>query len=352
MSSAYTIEKLFELAVHEQASDVHINPGEAPTLRVDGLMNPINAPKLTPADTEMLAKSILPAKFEHQIETKGAADFGVFFHDRSFRVNIYKTAENYAIVARIIPENIRPMAELGLPKEVQDLIVRPRGLILVTGPTGSGKSTTLASMVDAINKTQSGHVVTIEDPIEYRHKHDRCLISQRQIGTDVSDFATGVRHALREDPDVILVGEMRDLETIEAVISAAETGHLVFSTVHTTGATRTVDRIIDAFPSEAKDYVRTQLSMNLLCVISQVLCKRKTVGRVPAFEIMLHTDAIGSLIREGKTHRITSELQTGKRFGMITLDAHLAYLYKSGVIDKTEALAYAQDLVELEKELQ
>jgi twitching motility protein PilT len=244
------------------------------------------------------------------------------------------------------------LREIGLPDRVRELLYRPRGLILVTGPTGSGKSTTLASMVNYINENRDGHIITIEDPIEYYHSHKQCVVTQREIGVDVPSFSEAIRRALRQDPDVILVGEMRDLETIEAAISAAETGHLVFGTLHTNSAARTVDRIVDAFPANMKDMVRTQLASSLVAVVSQVLCKKKGGGRIAAYEIMVNTTSIASLIRENKTFRITSDIQTGANLGMITMDTHLMSLVNRELVAPDEAMEKAQDPTVMREKLQ
>ena len=282
----------------------------------------------------------------------GLADFGFAFKDKArFRVNAFKAKGSFEIVLRQIPNDILTLGQIGLPDKMKDLLMRPRGLFLVTGPTGSGKSTTLASMIDWINTHREDHVITIEDPIEYFHDHKKCIITQREVGIDVSTFAEAIRSGLRQDPDVILVGEMRDLETIETAITAAETGHLVFATLHTTGSARTVDRIVDVFPSGSKDQIRTQLASSIICVLSQVLCKRVGGGRVAAFEIMITTNAIAQLIRENKTYRITSDIQTGARFGMITLDDHLRSLYNQGIIDANEAIVKSQFPNEMREKL-
>ena len=247
------------------------------------------------------------------------------------------------MVLRQIPNDLFTIPQIGLPDKIKDLISRPRGLILVTGPTGSGKSTTLASLINWINEHHDGHIITIEDPIEYYHDHKQCIVTQREVGNDVGSFADAIRGALRQDPDVILVGEMRDLETIEAAVGAAETGHLVFATLHTTGAARTVDRIVDAFPADMKDQIRTQLASSVVAVISQVLCKKEGGGRIAGFEIMVTTTSISQLIRENKTYRIASDIQTGSVHGMISLDAHLLSLYNRGLISADEALTKSQD---------
>jgi twitching motility protein PilT len=243
------------------------------------------------------------------------------------------------------------LREIGLPDKVRELLYRPRGLILVTGPTGSGKSTTLASMVNYINETRDGHIITIEDPIEYYHPHKHCIVTQREVGVDVPSFSEAIRRALRQDPDILLVGEMRDLETIEAAISAAETGHLVFGTLHTNGAAKTIDRIVDAFPANMKDMIRTQLASSIVAVISQVLCRKIGGGRIAGYEIMVNTNSIAALIRENKTFRISSDIQTGANLGMITMDSHLMSLVNNELVSADEALDKAQDVLVMREKL-
>jgi twitching motility protein PilT len=287
------------------------------------------------------------------LKLNGGADFGFAYLDRArFRVSILKSKGSYGLVLRQIPNRMFGLREIGLPDRVRVLLYRPRGLILVTGPTGSGKSTTLASMVNYINENRDGHIITIEDPIEYYHSHKQCVVTQREIGVDVPSFSEAIRRALRQDPDVILVGEMRDLETIEAAISAAETGHLVFGTLHTNSAARTVDRIVDAFPANMKDMVRTQLASSLVAVISQVLCKKKGGGRIAGYEIMVNTTSIASLIRDNKTFRITSDIQTGANLGMITMDTHLMSLVNRELVSPDEAMEKAQDPIVMREKLQ
>jgi twitching motility protein PilT len=261
-----------------------------------------------------------------------------------FRVSVFKAKGNHGLVLRQIPNKLMSLEQIGLPPSIKDLLFRPRGLILVTGPTGSGKTTTLASMIDVINQERDAHIITIEDPIEYYHPHKKSIVTQREIGVDVPDFAEALRRGLRQDPDVMLVGEMRDLETMEAAITAAETGHLVFATLHTTGAARTVDRIVDAFPTDQQEQIRTQLASSILAVISQLLLVRNDgKGRVACFEIMISTPSIQALIRDNKTFRITSDIQTGAKFGMVTLDSNLMALYERGVISYGDLITKAQD---------
>lgn len=345
---------LLELVVDQNASDLHCQVGQPPTLRISGSMVPIEGPNLTPLDTEKLVLSISPDNHIQNLKLNGGSDFGFAYLDRArFRVSILKAKGSFGLVLRQIPNRMFGLREIGLPDRVKELLYRPRGLILVTGPTGSGKSTTLASMVNYINENRDGHIITIEDPIEYYHSHKQCIVTQREIGVDVPSFSEAIRRALRQDPDIILVGEMRDLETIEAAISAAETGHLVFGTLHTNSAPKTIDRIVDAFPANMKEMIRTQLASSIVAVISQVLCKKKGGGRIAGYEIMINTTSISSLIRENKTFRITSDIQTGANLGMITMDTHLMSLVNREMVSPDEALEKAQDpLVMREKLLQ
>lgn len=337
--------ELLQLVVDEGVSDLHIEVGAPPTVRLHGGLTPLEVDPLTPEDTERMVKAIASETQLQQIQSNGAVDFGFSFGDKArFRVSSFKQKGYFGTVLRQIPNKLLTMEQIGLPNSIKDLLYRPRGLVLVTGPTGSGKSTTLASMVNIINQERDCHIITIEDPIEFYHNHKRSMIIQREIGVDTPSFKDALRRALRQDPDVILVGEMRDLETMEAAVSAAETGHLVFATLHTTGAARTVDRIVDAFPTNQQAQIRTQLASSLLAVISQVLLPRDDKpGRVAAFEIMVMTPSIQALIRDNKTFRITSELQTGAKYGMNTLDAHLMDLYLNKVISYTELITAAQD---------
>ncbi len=341
---SYEMTDLLDLMVDQGASDLHLQVGQPPTIRLSGSMTPIDGPPLTPGDTEKLMLSITSDTHVSAVKLNGGADFGFAFGDKArFRVSVMKAKTNYGMVLRQIPYKMFGLRDLGMPDKIRELLYRPRGLILVTGPTGSGKSTTLASMVNYINEARDGHIITIEDPIEYYHNHKRCVVTQREVHVDVPSFSEAIRRALRQDPDVILVGEMRDLETIEAAVSAAETGHLVFGTLHTNSAAKTVDRIVDAFPANMKDMIRTQLASSLVAVISQVLCKKIGGGRIAAYEIMINTTSIGSLIRENKTFRITSDIQTGANLGMITMDTHLMSLVNRELVSPDEALEKAQD---------
>jgi len=341
---SYEMNDLLELVCDQNASDLHLHVGQPPTLRISGSMTPIDGPPLTPVDTEQLMMSIAPDSHQQSVKMNGGADFGFAYLDKArFRVSVFKAKGVHGIVLRQIPNKLYGLREIGLPDKLKELLYRPRGLILVTGPTGSGKSTTLASMMNYINENRDGHIITVEDPIEYYHEHKRCVVTQREIGVDVPSFSEAIRRALRQDPDYILVGEMRDLETIEAAISAAETGHLVFGTLHTNGAAKTIDRIVDAFPSNMKEMIRTQLASSIIAVLSQVLCKKLGGGRIASFELMVATTSIQSLIRDNKTFRITSDIQTGANLGMITLDAHLLSLVNREVIAPDEAVEKAQD---------
>jgi twitching motility protein PilT len=308
---------------------------------------------LEPEDTMALMKSISPERCQQELQESGGSDFGFAFGDMArFRVSIFKQKGNVGMVLRQIPVKILNFKELGTPAVLADLCMRPRGLILVTGPTGSGKTTTLAAVIDYLNDTLDHHIITIEDPIEFYHKHKRCTVNQREVGVDVPTFAEAIRRALRQDPDIILVGEMRDLETIEAAITAAETGHIVFGTLHTTGAQGTVNRIIDVFPTNQQEQIRTQLSTSIIGILSQALLPKKTgSGRVAAYEMLVVTSAIANLIRENKTFRITSAIQTGHKLGMQLLDDHLFKLWKDGIVAKEDVLFKANMPDDLEKRI-
>ena len=336
---------LLNLVVEEEASDLHIEVGAPPCLRLSGSLAPLDTPSLTPEDTERMVNSIAPENKQQEIRENGGCDFGFSFEDKArFRVSCFKQKGFYGMVLRQIPKTLMTLEQIGLPPSLKDLLFKPRGLVLVTGPTGSGKSTTLASMMNIINEERDVHVITVEDPVEFYHEHKKSIVIQREVGSDVPSFAEALKRALRQDPDVILVGEMRDLETMEAAVTAAETGHLVFATLHTTGAARTVDRIVDAFPTNQQSQIRTQLASSLLAVISQVLLPRTDKpGRVAGFEVMISTPSIQALIRDNKTFRITSDIQTGAKYGMNTLDSHLMELYHNGIISYGEMITKAQD---------
>jgi twitching motility protein PilT len=356
-------DELLKLAFELKASDVHLTVGRPPVFRVHGKLfaaDELGAravpgvddlPVLTAGDTEALARQLIPGDRFQQFMQVGESDLSYAIPGVGrFRVNAFKQRGTVALAIRLIPERIPTFDELGLPEVVAHLARRPRGLVLVTGPTGSGKSTTLAAMIDLINSESRLHIITLEDPIEYVHRHKKSLVNQREIGRDSLSFAAALRAALREDPDVILVGEMRDLETIATAITAAETGHLVLATLHTTSAAQTIDRIIDVFPPHQQQQVRLQLAGALEGVIAQqLLPRRDRPGRVAALEILVATPAIRNLIREGKTHQIISHLQTGARYGMQTLDMALRNLVRTEVIGREEALARAADAENLLK---
>jgi len=348
-ASNITMDDLLALAVEEGASDLHLAVGLPPTLRISGSLVPLDSSPLAPEDTERLMREITPANHQEGLAKVNGADFGMAYKDLArFRVSIFRQKGHVGLVLRQIPTKMLTLEQIGLPAQLKDLLFKPRGLILVTGPTGSGKTTTLASMINIINQERDCHIITIEDPIEYYHTHKKSVVTQREIGVDVPSFSEALRRALRQDPDVILVGEMRDLETMEAAITAAETGHLVFATLHTTGAARTVDRIVDAFPTNQQEQIRTQLSTSIVAVISQALMPRKDApGRIAAFEIMIATPSIRALIRDNKTFRITSDIQTGAKWGMQTLDSHLIELWRAGKISYEEMVTKAQDTEEL-----
>ncbi len=340
------IFEMMEHVVRKNGSDLHIGVGRAPVVRVHGHLYPIpDLPPLAPEDTERLIRQFAPERALKEIEEVGTSDFGYPFQDKArFRVSIFRQKGFWGAAMRLIPTRLMSFEEIGLPESVKNLLGRPRGLILVTGPTGSGKTTTLATMVDHINSTMDKHIVTIEDPIEFYHEHKLSQVTQREIGVDVPTFAEAMRRVLRMDPDVIMLGEMRDLETTSAAITAAETGHLVLGTLHTTGSARTVDRIIDQYPTDQQEQIRSQLSVSILAVISQVLMPRTDKeGLVAAFEIMIMTPAVENHIRKGETFKIPSVIQTGKKEGMILLDDFLHSLYRAGKIDRATAMDKCQD---------
>ena len=346
------IEKLLQAAVKQGASDLHLTVGQPPVLRLDGRMRKLETKILEPEDTISLMKSITPDRWQNELQEVGSADFGFAFRDDTrFRVSVFKQRGHVALVLRQIPSNLLSMQQLGLPAVCAHLCMRPRGLFLVTGPTGSGKSTTLASMINYINENEDHHIITIEDPIEFTHTHKRSTVNQREIGVDVPNFAEAIRRALRQDPDVILVGELRDLETIEAAISAAETGHVVFGTLHTTGAQGTVNRIIDAFPTNQQEQIRTQLSTSIIGILSQALLPRIGGGRVAAYEMLVMNSAVGNLIRENKTFRITSAMQTGAKHGMQLLDDALFKLWQEETCTREDVLGKANDAATLAQKI-
>src|SRR5438309_1405457 len=340
MASTIQIDRLLETCVKKNASDLHIAVGKPPTLRLHGHLRELQTKVLEAEDTMALMKSITPERVQQEFEETGSGDFGFAYGDKArFRVSIFKQKGCASMVLRQIPNSMLTFEQIGLPKMAEQICRRPRGIFLVTGPTGSGKTTTLATMIDHINTNFERHIITMEDPIEYYHKHKKSIVVQREIGVDVPSFPEALRRALRQDPDVMLVGEMRDLETIQSAITSAETGHLVFGTLHTSGAASTINRIIDAFPTDQQEQVRVQLSGNLIAVLSQSLCPRiDTDGMLAAYEFMFVTPGIQNLIRENKSFRIDSEIQMGKKFGMQLLDDNLWMHYTAGRISAEEAI--------------
>lgn len=349
MATEITMRDLLQATIDEGASDLHVRAFMPPELRIHGELVAIADEAFTAEETRRLCNEIMTPEQVAEAESNGGTDFALAHEDGTrFRVSVFKERGRWGCVLRMIPSTLLTLEQIGLPPSIKELLFKPRGLILVTGPTGSGKSTTLASMIDVINQERSVHVVTVEDPIEFYHTSKKSLVTQREVGSDVPSFAEAIRRALRQDPDVILVGEMRDLETIGAAITAAETGHLVFGTLHTTGAAETIDRIVDAFPVDVQDQVRTQLSVGLQAVISQILLPRlgpdgQVHGRIAAFEIMLATPSVRSRIRDNKTFQIRSDIQTGAKFGMVTLDACLLEHYRNGLIRYDDLVTKAQD---------
>ncbi|WP_130176071.1 type IV pilus twitching motility protein PilT [Cryobacterium sp. SO1] len=329
-------------------SDLHITVGAPPNLRVNGSLRPLDgAPRWTFDKVSGALLSILTPSQHMEFERELELDFAYTANDARFRVNYYQQRGSIGAAFRLIPRIIKPLTELGMPDAVARFAALPRGLVLVTGPTGSGKSTTLAALVDEVNRTRADHIVTVEDPIEFLHKHRMSLVNQREVGSDTKSFAAALKHVLRQDPDVILIGELRDLETISVAITAAETGHLVFATLHTQSAPQTIDRMIDVFPPHQQAQVRSQLAATLQGVVCQTLVKRVDDGRVVATEVMFATSAIANLIREGKTYQIPSAMQAGRSLGMHTMDQHLAELVDAGLITRASAEEKAQDPVGL-----
>src|SRR6201996_8409881 len=340
MASTLQIDRLLETCVRRKASDLHLAVGKPPTLRLHGHMRELQTKALDAEDTMALVKSITPERIQQEFEETGSGDFGFAYGEAArFRVSIFKQKGMASMVLRKIPNTIMTFAQIGLPKMAEQICRRPRGVFLVTGPTGSGKTTTLACMINYINENFDRHIITMEEPIEYYHQHKKSIVVQREIGVDCPSFGEALRRALRQDPDVMLVGEMRDLDTIQSAITSAETGHLVFGTLHTSGAASTINRIIDAFPTDQQEQVRVQLSGNLIAVLSQSLCPRiDTEGMLAAYEFMYVTPGIQNLIRENKSFRIDSEIQTGKKFGMQLLDDNLWMHYTAGRISPEEAI--------------
>ncbi len=348
-----TFNDLIFMGIDKGASDIHLSTGIPPTARIDGVLQPFNDQILKPKEIEALITGIMTERQIQIFKEKGEVDFAYSIPNQGrFRVNVFMQRGTYAMTARILNTHIPSPDDLMLPEVVKSMCEKKRGIVLVTGPTGSGKSTTLASLINMINKTQNSHIITLEDPIEYLHSHDKSIVNQREVGSDTRSFPNALRGALRQDPDVILVGEMRDLETISIAVTAAETGHLVFSTLHTVGAANTIDRIIDVFPPNQQQQIRTQLADVLECVVSQQLIPlQHGMGRVAAFEVMLTNSAIRNNIREGKTFQISSVIQTNGKLGMKTMDDALIDLYMQGKISDESAVTFAQDRIAVKKRL-
>jgi twitching motility protein PilT len=348
----YDFADILVKVVENNASDLHITPGVPPMLRIRGALAPIDGlPRLTPTDTREIVYSVLNSSQRQRLETDNQLDFSYSVPGKGrFRVNAYHQRGSVAAAFRLIPSKTVPIEELGLPPVIREFAKKPRGLVLVTGPTGSGKSTTLASMINEINETRSDHILTIEDPIEFVHTHKKCIVNQRELGTDAKSFALALKAALRQDPDVILVGEMRDMETIGTALTAAETGHLVYATLHTQDAPQTIDRIIDVFPSDQQGQVRMQLAVGLQGIVTQTLLPTADgLGRAVAAEVLVPTPGVRNLIREGKIHQIYSLIQTGGSHGMQTMDASLAGLVRKGVITMAVAETRSAEPAELRR---
>ncbi len=347
--STVQIDRLLDTVIKMEASDLHLCTGRKPTLRLNGSLRSLDTKVLDSDDCVALMKAITPERAQQELQEEGSCDFGFAYGTEArFRVAVFRQRGDISIALRLIPNELLTFEQIGLPSICKELIRRPRGLFIVTGPTGSGKTTSLATMLDHINTNLDRHIVTVEDPIEYYHYHKKSIVNQREVGVDVPSFSEALRRVLRQDPDAILVGEMRDLETIESAIRAAETGHLVFATLHTTGASGTINRVIDAFPVNQQAQVRVQLSVALICVLSQVLLARvDRPGRVACYEFLVITPAIANLIRENKTFRIDSAIQTGRKFGMQLLDDHLWTLYSKGVISAEEMIDKSRDPADL-----
>ncbi len=351
---AIHIDRLLETCIKRGASDLHLHCGRPPTLRLHGRLRPLETKVLEPEDTIGLMKAITPERAQQELQEQGGTDFGFEFGSAGrFRTSVFQQRGNISLVLRLIPTKLLSFEDIGLPPITKALCRRPRGMFLVTGPTGSGKTTTLATMINFVNENFDRHIITVEDPIEYYHPHKKAMISQREVGVDVPSFAEALRRALRMDPDVIMVGELRDLETIESALRAAETGHLVFGTLHTTNAQGTVTRIVDQFPVDQQEQIRVQLSSSLIAVLCQTLMPRCDIrGMIAAYEFMVVTNAIGNLIRENKTFRIPSSIQTGKKYGMQLLDDHLFSLYAEGKVEEEEIIDRSQQPGEMQDKIE
>ena len=345
-----TLAAMLQQVIQVGGSDLHLTPGTPPQIRVDGKLRPLGSPPLTAADTERLAYSIMTDAQKQAFEDKWELDFSFCIRELSrFRADVFRQSGAVACAFRAVPFEIKSFETLGLPPVVERLCDKPRGLILVTGPTGSGKSTTLAAMIDRINRESSAHILTIEDPIEFMHSHKKCIVNQREVGADTNSFATALKYVLRQDPDIILVGEMRDLETIQAAITIAETGHLVYATLHTNSAAEAVNRIVDVFPSDQRRQIFTQLAFTLEGIVTQALLPRsRGAGRVMLAEVLVCTPAIKAVIREGKTHQIYSLMQAGQKFGMQTMNQALLQAVQDRALNPQDALDFSHDRQELE----
>ena len=344
-----SIERLLDTCIKRGASDLHLHVGRPPTLRLHGRLRPLETKVLDADDTKALMKAVTPERAQQEIQEQGGTDFAFEFRGAGrFRTAVFMQRGQLSLTLRLIPSRLFSFEEIGLPPIVKSLCRRPRGMFLVTGPTGSGKTTTLASMIDYVNEHFDKHIITIEDPVEYYHGHKKSMVNQREVGVDVPSFSEALRRALRQDPDVILVGELRDLETIESALRAAETGHLVFGTLHTTSAQGTVTRIVDQFPVNQQEQIRIQLASSMIAVLCQTLLPRQdTRGRIAAFEFMVVTNAIANLVRENKVYRIPSSIQTGKKFGMQLLDDHLLQLFGQGKVSEEDAVDHSQNPAEM-----
>ncbi len=344
----FTLRELLEEMVKMNASDLHLTVGSPPVVRVDGKLQRLNYDALTSDMTKKLSYSMLTEKQKLKFEQNSELDFSFGIESMSrFRCNVFMQRGNVAVVLRQIPYKVRSFDELGLPKVIAEFAKLPRGLVLVTGPTGSGKSTTLAAIIDKINRERPVHIITVEDPIEYLHRHQMALINQREVFSDTNSFASALKYALREDPDVVLVGEMRDLETIESAISISETGHLAFATLHTNSAAESINRIVDSFPTNQQEQIRVSLSFSLQAIVSQQLIPKIGGGRIMALEIMVCTPAIRALVRDDKVHQMYSMIQSGQKYGMKTMNQTLAELYQSGKITLNDAMNHSANTQEL-----
>ncbi len=352
--AAIHIDRLLETCIKRGASDLHLHVGRRPTLRLHGRLRPLETKVLEPEDTLALMKAITPERAQQEIQEQGGTDFGFEFGKAGrFRTSVYNQRGNISLVMRLIPSRLLSFDEIGLPEIARVVCRRPRGMFLVTGPTGSGKTTTLATMIDYVNTEFDRHIITVEDPIEYYHDHKKSIVSQREVGVDIPSFAEALRRSLRMDPDVILVGELRDLETIESALRAAETGHLVFGTLHTTSAQGTVTRIVDQFPVDQQEQIRVQLASSLIAVLSQTLLPRVDIrGMTAAFEFLYVTPAVANLVRENKVFRIPSAIQTGRKFGMQLLDEHLFRLFAEGKISEEDAIDRSQQAGEMQEKIE